>query len=197
MIFHLIRHGAKDAPADVLCGRMPGVRLSPLGRAQASWVAEQLVEAGITRIISSPRERAAETAAPLSERLGLAVETSAAIDEMAMGQWTGCSVARLAEAPEFRRFNRHRSLARIPEGETMMEVQARITSALVRWRDEPGAGAAAIFSHAEPIRAALIHFSGGTPDDWWRWEVEPGSITTLELGTDAARIVRLNHRAVA
>jgi probable phosphoglycerate mutase len=196
MRFHLVRHGEKAVPTEILSGRQPGVHLSARGRAQAEWVAAQLNHAGVDRVVSSPRERARETAEPLARHLGLPIEESSAVDEMEIGAWTGKDPAELAGDPEFARFNRVRSLTRVPGGETMLEVQARFVGALLRWREEPRS-VVALFSHAEPIRAALLYFSGASLDHWWRWEIALGSITTLELTAESCRVLQVNwHDAV-
>jgi broad specificity phosphatase PhoE len=67
----LIRHGRpdedeRDRPHD------PPLRAD--GRAQAETVAARLAREGITCIVSSPMARAAQTAQPLAERLGLPIE---------------------------------------------------------------------------------------------------------------------------
>src|SRR5438105_4451492 len=67
----LVRHGRpdedeRDRPHD------PPLRAD--GHAQAEAVAARLAHEGITRIVSSPMARAAQTARPLAERLGLPIE---------------------------------------------------------------------------------------------------------------------------
>ena len=69
--FHLIRHGAHDLLGRVLTGRMPGVALNEAGRAQAAGLAAALAGGGIAAVVSSPLQRARETAAPIAARLGL------------------------------------------------------------------------------------------------------------------------------
>lgn len=49
-------------------------RLNNAGRLQASRLAERLSNGGVSPIVSSPQQRALETAQPLSELLGLPVE---------------------------------------------------------------------------------------------------------------------------
>jgi broad specificity phosphatase PhoE len=72
---HLLRHGEVFNPDGILYGRLPGYRLSDLGVAQAKLAAEFLAERDIGYLVSSPMERAQQTAAPLAERLGLDVAT--------------------------------------------------------------------------------------------------------------------------
>ena len=73
-IVHLVRHGEVHNPEGVLYGRLPGFRLSELGRSQAETVGRMLGTGhDIVSIVASPLQRAQETAAPLAERLGLPV----------------------------------------------------------------------------------------------------------------------------
>jgi broad specificity phosphatase PhoE len=65
-VVHLVRHGEVHNPTGVLYGRMPGYRLSDLGRRMAELVAAHLAANDITHVVSSPLERAKETAAPIA-----------------------------------------------------------------------------------------------------------------------------------
>src|SRR6476469_2116957 len=69
---HLVRHGEVDNPDRVLYGRLPGFKLSELGERQAAAAAQYLAdEFDVGYLVSSPLERARQTAGPLSEALGL------------------------------------------------------------------------------------------------------------------------------
>ena len=65
-VVHLLRHGEVHNPEGVLYGRLPGYHLSELGRKMADRVAEYLADHDIAHVVSSPLERARETAAPLA-----------------------------------------------------------------------------------------------------------------------------------
>jgi len=70
-IVHLLRHGEVHNPEGILYGRRDGFHLSARGNAMAVRVAEVLGERDITHLVSSPLERAQETAAPLAVATGL------------------------------------------------------------------------------------------------------------------------------
>ena len=70
---HLLRHGEVHNPGGVLYGRLPGFRLSETGEAMAVAAAEWFVGHDVTHLVSSPLERAQQTARPLAEATGLAV----------------------------------------------------------------------------------------------------------------------------
>ena len=72
---HLLRHGEVHNPEGVLYGRLPGYRLSERGEQMAMRVAEAVAERDVVRLVSSPLERAQQTAAPIAEKLGLDVVT--------------------------------------------------------------------------------------------------------------------------
>jgi len=74
-VVHLLRHGEVHNPAQVLYGRLPGYRLSELGRQMAEKVAAVLAERDVTVVAASPLERAQETAAPVAAALGVDVVT--------------------------------------------------------------------------------------------------------------------------
>lgn len=71
---HLLRHGLVENPDGILYGRLPGYHLSAVGRAMAERLAAHLdarYGATITRLVSSPLERARQTASPLAAARGL------------------------------------------------------------------------------------------------------------------------------
>jgi len=74
---HLLRHGEVHNPQGILYGRLPGYHLSERGLAMAQRIAEVVAGRDVVRVVSSPLERARETAAPIAEKLGLEV----AVDE--------------------------------------------------------------------------------------------------------------------
>ena len=85
-----VRHGESDANiARIISNRDLPHRLTALGIAQATTLAERLVGQPVTAIWSSPIPRAQETAAIVSARLGLPVITAAALCEFDCGPMEG------------------------------------------------------------------------------------------------------------
>lgn len=192
--FHLVRH-AEKAGGDVLAGRTPGVHLTAHGREQAKKIAAALGGGRVDRIFTSPLERAVETAAPLADAKRLAAASNVALHEMDLGEWTGRRPADLEGDQVFARFNRFRSGIAAPGGESMLEVQARVVGAMLRWRDEHPGETLVLCSHAELIRAVLLFFAGISLDHWQRITVDLASISTVLLDRETAIVTRLNGRA--
>ena len=80
-VVHLLRHGEVHNPEKILYGRLPNFRLSERGEAMALRAAQALADHDITHIISSPLERAQQTAAPIAARFDLTVELDARLIE--------------------------------------------------------------------------------------------------------------------
>jgi len=70
-VVHLVRHGEVANPRGVLYGRMPGFHLSEDGRLMAKAAADFLAGRDVTMLLTSPLERARETAEPIAAEFGL------------------------------------------------------------------------------------------------------------------------------
>ncbi len=190
-----IRHAAHDLLGQTITGRAPGVHLSAAGLRQAEILAQRLDGGSIGALYSSPMDRALETAAPIAARLGLEVVVAHELNEIDFGSWTGRTLAELDQIQAWRQFNRFRSAACIPEGETMLEVQARLLRLVERLGARHTGGTVALVSHGDVIKAALAHFLGVHLDLFQRLEISPASLSLVELGPDGARILLVNGLA--
>lgn len=192
--FYLVRHAEKDSDERVISGRRAGIRLTPLGRAQADRIARRLRWERIDAIYSSPLERAQDTASPLAQLTSHYVRVSAALDEVDFGVWTGKTHEEVAAEPEWQRMTRFRAGALIPGGETYLDVQARFVNEMLRLRRQYSDQSVALFSHADPIRAALAYFAGAPPDPFDRFEVGVASISVVTIDDYRAQVVRVNEQ---
>jgi broad specificity phosphatase PhoE len=78
-----VRHGHVHNPENIVYGRLPGFRLSDLGRRQAQATAAWLQDKPLAAVFSSPRLRAQQTAEIiLSAHNGLSLSISPLIDEV-------------------------------------------------------------------------------------------------------------------
>ncbi len=78
---HLLRHGEVYNPEGVLYGRLPGYVLSDLGHEMADRAAVALGDRDIASVISSPMERAQQTATPIAGKHSLEIVTNADLIE--------------------------------------------------------------------------------------------------------------------
>lgn len=195
-IIHLVRHGHHPLLGRTLCGRMKGVELDRLGCEEVARCAAT-VAPGPTLVQSSPQRRCMQSACILAARFALPVEIVPALDELDYGEWTAQSFEDLARDPRWSRWNARRGTSRPPGGESMRSLQKRVVDHLEQLRGDRNIDVVIAVSHAEPIRAALLHYSRMRLDDFLSIEIDPGSISTLRVDNRGISITGINRRVPA
>lgn len=189
----LIRHASHPHLGKILSGRLAGVPLSDIGRAQAAALGDALAGEDIARVHSSPVQRARETAQAIAATCGVGVETVEALDEIDFGDWTGRAFEMLSADPDWHLWNAHRAIAEAPRGESMAAAQARVVAHIrTVAADHPGATVAMV-THCDIIRAAVADVLGLSLDAVHRFDVDPASVTRLAVGDWGARIRSINE----
>ena len=147
---HLLRHGEVHNPGKVLYGRLPGFRLSETGERMAVLAAEALRGRDVTLLVSSPLERARQTAAPLAEALGLEPRIDDRLIESA-NHFEGRTVdgARSFLSPSVLRLLRNPF--RPSGGEPYAGTARRMLAAATAARDDAAGHEAVLVSHQLPI----------------------------------------------
>lgn len=150
-VVHLMRHGEVHNPEGVLYGRRPGYHLSDLGRKMADRVAEHLAERDITYVVSSPLERAQETAAPVAASHGLQTALDERLIEAANvfeGKTFGVGDGALKKPANWKHLT---NPFRPSWGEPYIEQVVRMMAALGAARDAARGHEAVAVSHQLPI----------------------------------------------
>jgi probable phosphomutase (TIGR03848 family) len=188
----LVRHGQTPTTGKLLPGRAPGLHLSETGQAQAEAVAGRLAGSKVTAIYASPLERTRETAAPLAAALGMKVKLDKGLLEADIGEWTGQELKAVGKTPEWKIVHSYPSGFRFPGGESFVEMQTRIVSALDRLRRaHPGETIVAV-SHADTIKAAVAHALGTHLDLFQRIVISPCSVTAISYGEGGPTVLSVN-----
>ena len=156
-VVHLLRHGEVHNPDGILYGRLPGYRLSTAGEGMARQAAEWLTGRDVVHLVSSPLERARQTAQPVADAFGLPVEIDERLIE-AGNAFEGSSVAGGAgvfRAP--RNWWRLRNPLRPSWGEPYVEIAARMLAAAEAARDAARGHETVLVSHQLPIWTLRLH----------------------------------------
>ena len=190
--FFMVRHAEHSVQGARLVGRMPGIGLSVLGSRQAEALGQSFSGRPIQAVHSGPLDRAVTTAQAIGAQTGCEPVVTEALDEVDFGVWTGRTFAELEPEACWRMWNSFRSGSRPPGGEAMLDVQQRAVGLLERLRREHGGGHIVLVSHADVIRAVLVHYLGMPLDLMLRLEVAPGSVSTLLVTDWDAKLIGLN-----
>jgi broad specificity phosphatase PhoE len=156
-VVHFLRHGEVENPTKVLYGRLPGFRLSPLGEQMAQVATKALADRDITVVISSPLERARQTAEPIAAHFGLEVD----IDERLIESENFFEGKRIGVGDGALRDPRNWHMLRNPFrpswGEAYVEVAARMHAALLDAGRKAEGHEAVCVSHQLPIWTLRRH----------------------------------------
>jgi probable phosphoglycerate mutase len=196
-IFHLLRHGEHALQGRICAGRMDGVGLAARGRTDIEAVAARLAGTGIAAIYASPLQRTCETAEIVGQRLDLPVALHDDLLEVDFGEWTGATFDDVRLDPRWPAWATHRSLARIPGGETMRHVQRRVVEVLIELRERHPDEGVLLVSHGDVIRAGLVFALGMPLDFFGRIEVATASLSSIRIDDGGIRVLGVNERPPA
>ncbi len=176
-----VRHGET---ATNRAGRLLGradPELTEKGRSQAAAVASALA-AGPTplAVVTSPLQRAVETATAIADRFGLDIERDERLIEMDYGEWDERGFDEVPE-DDLRRWRADPTFAP-PGGESLVAVQERTAECAAELLERAGDGLVIAVSHVSPIKAAVAWVLRTGPEISWRMRLDLGSITRIDRG---------------
>lgn len=160
-VVHLLRHGEVDNPHRILYGRLPDFHLSAAGRAMAVRAAASLAGRDVTHLVSSPLERARETAASLATTFGLDVDVDARLIESAnafQGKRFALGAGGALRDP--RSWWLLRDPRRPSWGEPYDDIARRVLAAVASARQTARGHEAVCISHQLPIYVARLALQG-------------------------------------
>lgn len=176
----VVRHGrtASNA-AGLLLGRSDPA-LDDVGVAQAEAAAERLAGVAVDRVVTSPLQRARQTADAIAAVAGLEAEVDPRWVEVDYGVLDGLPLADVPPAT-WARWRDDPDFA--PEGgESLASVAARVSAACAELWVEAAERDVVVVSHVSPVKAAAGWALGVGHEVTWRTFVAPGSIMRIAAG---------------
>ncbi|WP_216911893.1 bifunctional RNase H/acid phosphatase [Nocardia noduli] len=189
----LLRHGQTALSVERRYSGRGNPPLTELGREQAARAAKMLATKGdIAAVVSSPLDRARETAEAAGAALGAPVRVLDGLIETDFGEWDGLTFAEAAQRdPELHARWLGDTAVSPPGGESFDRVRERIES--VR-RDlvalYPGQNVVTV-SHVTPIKTLLQLALGVGPSLLYRLHLDLASLSVAEFYPDGGSSVRL------
>jgi broad specificity phosphatase PhoE len=182
----LVRHGRTGFNA---AGRLVG-RLDPpldeVGLIQAAAIGEALK--GVDRIISSPLQRARETA----EYIGSPVEVDERWIEVDYGAYDGVELGAPATTELWERWRVDTAFVP-PGGESLVQMGERVAEAMQELVKDAGDTDIAVVSHVSPIKAAVSWVLHADAETAWRSHLDQASISRIAVTPRGAVLRSFNE----
>ncbi|HYR50539.1 MAG TPA: histidine phosphatase family protein [Candidatus Eisenbacteria bacterium] len=182
---YLIRHADVENPNKVLYGHLDGFQLSALGRAQAAALGDRLQSEDLSRIVSSPLDRAVETARLINERLArpALLESDPELREAEFSRYLqGLPYWQVPlRRPLWFVHKARRGL--VPGDESIDKLGGRVLSVVRRMAREHPGETMAVVSHADPLNAAWIVLDGRPHNEreMYRKTIDKAGMLSLEM----------------
>ena len=176
MKLYVARHGETAWNAEnKICGRTD-LPLTDRGIRQAKALAENMAGTPIDRIIASPMIRAQQTAAAVSEVLGIAVQTDARLIEQNFGIFEG----KDRKDPGYLA-NKRMFAYRYPGGESQMDVAYRVYGLIEELKEKYPDESILLVCHGGVCRSVRTYFEDMTNDEYFYFSEENANARMYEL----------------
>ena len=176
---YLIRHGETDYNNELRFQGQIDIPLNQKGIEQAEKVAEFLKDVPLQAIYSSSLQRALTTAEIIGRSKGLEPQATDALREMSFGIWENMNSKDIQKkyAKEWKDFFAKPASTKIPQGESMSDVQKRAYPVVQQILDEHPEGDVAFVAHGGIIRVLICTMLGLDLDRSWHLHVGNASVT--------------------
>ena len=189
----LLRHGQTELSAQRRYSGRGDPALTDFGRRQADAAAEYLARrGGIAAVVTSPLQRAYDTAATAAKALGTDVVVDDDLIETDFGAWEGLTFDEAAgRDPELHRNWLGDTGIEPPGGESFASVQHRVRRARDRVIAGYGGANVLVVSHVTPIKTMLQLALDAGPSILYRLHLDLASLSIAEFYPDGKASVRL------
>jgi broad specificity phosphatase PhoE/ribonuclease HI len=170
--------------------------LSPTGEEQVRRAANVLVTRGVTAVVSSPLQRARQTADMVAAALRLPVRVIDDLRECAFGQWEGLTFAEVGERyPERLAAWLGSTAVAPPGGESFDEVDRRVRRARDQIIARHSEGTVLVVAHVTPIKVLVRSALEAPAAALFRMELSPASVTEVQWFSQGTASMRSFNEA--
>ncbi len=189
----LIRHGqTKLHRADRFWGRTD-IELSNTGIRQAEQLRERLARYKIDAFYASTLNRAIATAEIIASRHKVQVTPVAELCECSFGYAEGLTFKEIAQKyPELARQLSEWKAVAFPGGESLEQLNRRVSNFLGRLKQHPPESTIAIIAHGGPLRLIVCNMLGLGIEHWLQIRVDHASLSIVETYPQGTIINLLN-----
>jgi len=192
----LVRHGHVAGISPERFRGRADLPLTPEGRRQAERTAERIRATWQpTAIYASPLSRCQDTGAAIGRPFGLKPIALEGLVDIDYGKWQGLTPdeAKAQWSAEVDLWYRAPDEIKIPGGESLQEVRARVATALQNVCAAHPKDTVVLVAHDSVNRVILLHALDASLARYWRIRQHPCAINEIEFGEDGFVIVAMNQ----
>lgn len=178
---HLVRHGETEWNRDGRCQGVTDIPLTTKGMQQAEALGRVFTKKSPSLILSSPLQRAQETARQIAQPHGLTCETVTELQEWDQGELEGLTGAQLLgdHTEFFHRWQQDPAQTPPPGGETLQTLQQRAWPIIDQLRECTFDGPVVVVSHTMTIATILCAALGLDLGNIHRLKIDLASRSTM------------------
>jgi broad specificity phosphatase PhoE len=167
--------------------------LNETGEKQAEKVGASFAGISLSRVISSPLQRAVQTAEAIGGTTGVPVETMGEFTDISFGMWEGLPLREVKERypVDFGLWKTSPQELRVESGETLATVRERVSGGLAKLTVAEE-GAIAVVTHRVICKMIALACLDIGDEHFWDLKYDPASITLLERREDRFTLVFSN-----
>lgn len=184
---YLIRHGQTDLNRDRRFRGLSDAPLNDEGKYEAAGAAKLLVDAGLSKIYTSPVPRAAQTATAIAVTTGARLEADQDFIDIDYGDWQGMTVDEVRERfgpDDLESWRRDPGCFTFPGGDSIQSVMDRLGPALLRVATEAGEGSVAVVTHLAVLKLCFVVLMDLDAKYFWKIGLDNGSAGLFTYSPD-------------
>jgi broad specificity phosphatase PhoE len=198
----LLRHGQTVLSIDRRYSGHGDPELTAVGMAQAAGAAARLgAVREITTVLTSPLQRARQTATAVAQATGAPLAVRPGLIETDFGEWEGLTFAEARDRdPELHAKWLGAEDIAPPGGESFAAVRTRVAAELASIVAEHEGETLVVVTHVTPIKMILRQALGGSAEILYRMHLDLAGLSQVDVFPDGGTCVRLvndtSHRTV-
>lgn len=191
---YIVRHGETQWNREEIFRGTKDIPLNEKGKWQAEKTGCYFQDKGLTHIVSSPLQRALQTAQAISQKTGVPVGIMDEFTDINFGIWEGLSVEEVKNAypDDFDLWRTSPQKLRVKGGETLDIVRTRISSGISKifFSDNDSI---VIVTHRVICKLIVLYCLKIGNEHFWDMKYDPSSVTLLEKTKDGFTLIFSNN----
>ena len=190
----LVRHGQTAWNKDERFRGRADLPLDETGIRQAKAASEKLADCEAPAIYSSPLQRTLMTAQPITDKLGLSIQSEDDLIDIDYGTWQGLSTEEALAKDEilYRQWIESPHEARFPDGEGLSDVRARVSTVIDKILSEHSGQTVILVSHVVVCRVFICAVLGLDNSHFWQIGQDVNAINTIGMREEKLVLNSLN-----